>query len=63
MFLLGETDEAWLFAHGCGTTRALVKPSTRAESLYRKFENSVEQERARQRYLSSRPEFSIPGGK
>lgn len=60
MFLLGENDGFWMFACECGTTRALTKPSARAESLYRKYENGVEQERARQRYLSSRPAFSLP---
>jgi len=60
MFLLGESDQFWMFAHGCGTTRALTKPATRAQSMYANYKNSQEQERQRQRYLNSRPEFSLP---
>lgn len=58
MFLLGESDGFWMFAHGCGTTRALTKPTLRAESLYAGYQNSVEQERQRRRFLESRPSFS-----
>jgi hypothetical protein len=62
MFLLGETPEAWLFAHGCGTTRAVVKPSTREQSIQAKYERDIEEIRARQRFWSSRPEYSLPKG-
>jgi hypothetical protein len=60
MFLLNETDAFWFFQCECGTSRALTKPSARAEVTYRQYQNSNEQERVRQRYLSSRPAFSIP---
>ena len=64
MFLLGESDQFWMFAHGCGTTRALTKPSARAISQYTNYQNSVEQERQRRRYLESQHrEYSIPGGR
>jgi hypothetical protein len=59
MFLLGENDGFWMFACGCGTTRALTKPAQRAASLYQTYENSTEQERQRQRYLESRPAYSF----
>ena len=59
MFLLNENDQFWFFAHGCGCTRAVTKPSQRATSMYHTYDNSVEQERKRQRYLESRPEFSF----
>lgn len=60
MFLIGETSEAWMFAHGCGTTRALVKPETREQSLRAKYERDMEEIRARQRFWSSRPDYSFP---
>ena len=60
MFLVGETDEAWMFAHGCGTTRAIVKPSTREQSIRARYERDIEELRKHQRYLGSRPEYSIP---
>jgi hypothetical protein len=62
MFLLGENESFWMFACGCGTTRALTKPSQRAASLYAAYENSAEQERQRQRYLASRPSYSFSKG-
>ena len=60
MFLLNETDGFWFFQCECGCSRALTKPSARASSMYQNYQNSVEQERSRQRYLSSRPGFSLP---
>jgi hypothetical protein len=60
MFLLGETEEAWMFAHGCGTTRAIVKPSTRAQSLQARYERDIEEIRARQKFWNSRPEYLLP---
>ena len=63
MFLLNENDGFWYFQCECGCSRALTKPSARAESFYTNYQNSVEQERQRQRYLNSRPEYSLPGGR
>lgn len=63
MFLLGETDEAWMFAHGCGTTRAIVKPSTRAQSIEARYQRDIEEIKVRQRFWSSRPEYSLPSKK
>ena len=60
MFLLNESDSFWFFQCECGTSRALTKPAARARSLYTTYQNSLEQERARQRYLASRPDFSLP---
>jgi hypothetical protein len=60
MFLLNETPEFWFFQCECGTSRALTKPSARAHSLYRSYQNSVEQERQRRKWLASRPDYSIP---
>lgn len=62
MFLLNESEGFWYFQCECGCSRALTKPSARARSLYVGYQNSVEQERQRQRYLNSRPSFSIPQG-
>ncbi len=59
MFLLGENDGFWMFACECGCTRALTKPSARAQSLYTSYQNSIEQERQRRKFLSSRPDFSF----
>jgi hypothetical protein len=61
MFLLNENDGFWYFQCECGCARALTKPSARAQSLYVGYKNSVEQERKRQQYLSSRPSFSAGG--
>ena len=63
MFLLSESDGFWMFACECGTTRALTKPAQRAASMYRHYENSIEQERQKRKWLASRPAYSIPGGK
>lgn len=60
MFLLSESDGFWLFQCECGCSRALTKPSQRAASLYQRYQNSMEQERQRQRWLASRPEYSLP---
>jgi hypothetical protein len=60
MFLLNESDSFWFFQCECGCSRALTKPAARAASLYTKYQNSVEQERQRRKWLASRPEYSIP---
>lgn len=62
MDLIGENDQAWMFAHGCGTTRAIVKPSTREQSLRAKYERDIAEIRARQQFLNSRPDYSLPKG-
>jgi len=60
MFLLNESPAFWFFQCECGTSRALSKPAARAESLYRAYQNSTEQERQRRKFLASRPDYSIP---
>ncbi len=63
MFLLGENDGFWMFACGCGTTRALTKPAQRAASLYTKYQNDTDQQRRLTRYLESKRAYSFPRGK
>lgn len=63
MKLMKESDTFWFFFCECGCTRAISKPSTRAASLHEKYQRDIEEIRARQRFLSSRPEYSLPGGK
>jgi len=62
MKLLNEGEAFWFFACECGCTRAVSKPSTREKSYHDKYQRDVEEIKRRQRILSSRPEFSIPGG-
>ena len=63
MFLINETDEAWMFAHGCGCTRAIIKPPARAKSMREKYDRDIEYLRRVQAYSTSRPAFSLPGVK
>ena len=63
MFLLNESDSFWMFAHECGCTRAVSKPSTREASLYHKYQQDIEYLRRVQALTSSRVSYSLPGGK
>ncbi len=61
MFLLNENDDFWFFAHGCGCTRAVSKPSTRAKSMREKYDRDIDYLRRVQRIRSSRPDYSFGG--
>lgn len=61
MELINEGQEFWLFAHGCGTTRAVIKPSTREQVMYTKYQRDVEEIKRRQKIVeASRKEYSLP---
>lgn len=60
MSLINEGDGFWFFACPCGCTRAVSKPSTREASMHAKYQQDVDALRRRQRFLDSRPEYSIP---
>ena len=63
MKLMAEKDGFAMFFCECGCTRAISLPSTRAASLYIKYERDLEEIRARQKFLASRPEYSLPSAK
>lgn len=61
MELINEGPEFWMFAHGCGTTRAVIKPSTREKVMYTKYQSDVEEIKRRQKIVDGfRKEYSLP---
>lgn len=61
MDLINETADFWFFAHGCGTTRAVSKPSVRAAASHAAAQRDIERIRQTQRIReASRKEYSLP---
>ena len=63
MDLINEGDAFWMFACGCGCTRAISKPSVRERSMREAYDRDVERIREAQRARESRPGYSLPSFK